>query len=374
MTGSGGYPTGSGLDASDGRSEEAALSENRQRIMERTGEALAPEVDGETTQFNVEHDEPPTPPVDTEPAVPTSPAEQRPVEQTMASAPPAAASAPAEETPAEETPAKETPAEETKLAPAPDPVTAPAVPPEQHANAPADSVPGGAPPWQRAMTAGSAQKPPVGSSSAGSAQKPPVGSSSAGSAQKPPAESASQRLRGFRSPQTYAFSQGPAPALADQPTSYVPPVTDPLAEDRPGAASTGGIRTTGSTRLRPGRMPRRASLQIKRFDPWSVLKLALVLSVALFLVWLVAVGVLYGVLDGMGVWDKLNGTYSDLVSVNGQDDEDVLISAGRVFGVAAVVGAVNIVLLTAFVTVGAFIYNASADLAGGIEVTLSERD
>ena len=344
MTGAGGYPARSGLDASDERSEEAALSENRQRIMDRTGAELAPEVDGESTQLDVEHDEQPTP-VGTEPAVPISPAEQHPVEQTIASAPPVAASAPAEETPAERTPA-----EETTMAPAPDP--GPAVPPEQHANAPAggapDGVPPGAPPWQRGVTAGPAQKPPVGSTS--------------------------QRMRGFRSPQTYGFSKGPASALADEPTSFVPPVTDPLADDRPGAASAGSVRTTSSTRLRPGRTPRRASLQIKRFDPWSVLKLALVLSVALFLVWLVAVGVLYGVLDGMGVWDKLNGTYSDLVSVNGQGDEGTLISAGRVFGVAAVVGAVNIVLLTAFVTVGAFIYNASADLAGGIEVTLSERD
>lgn len=364
MTGSGGYPASSRLGASDERSEEAALSENRQRMMERTGEKLAPEVDGESTQLNVEHDGPPTP-VDTEPAAPRSPAEQRPVEQAIAAAPPAAAPA-AAPAPAAETPAEKTAAQGTNVAPAPDPVTGPAVPPEQHANAPGggapDGVPSGAPPWQRVVTAGSAQKLPV--------------EPSAGSAQKPPAGSTSQRLRGFRSPQTYAFSHGPSPTLADEPTSYVPPVPDPLAEDRPGA-SAGGIRSTSSissTRFRPGRMPRRASLQIKRFDPWSVLKLALVLSVALFLVWLVAVGVLYGVLDGMGVWDKLNGTYSDLVSVNGQSDGDTLISAGRVFGVAAVVGAVNIVLLTAFATVGAFIYNASADLAGGIEVTLSEQD
>lgn len=139
--------------------------------------------------------------------------------------------------------------------------------------------------------------------------------------------------------------------------------------------SASRTRATPTALRRPGRGPRRASLQIKRFDPWSVLKLSLVLGVALFFVWLVAVGVLYTVLDGMGVWDKLNGTYSSLVGGEGADaPADPLISAGRVFGIAAILGAINIVLISALATVSAFIYNVSADLAGGLEVTLSERE
>ena len=125
-------------------------------------------------------------------------------------------------------------------------------------------------------------------------------------------------------------------------------------------------------RPRTGKAPRRASLQVRRFDPWSVLKLALVLGVALFFVWMFAVGVLYAVLDGMGVWAQLNGTYQDLTSDAGGGGE--LITAGGVFGVAAVIGVVNIILFTALASVSAFIYNISADVAGGIEVTLSERD
>lgn len=124
---------------------------------------------------------------------------------------------------------------------------------------------------------------------------------------------------------------------------------------------------------RPGRGPRRANLQIKRFDPWSVLKLSLVLGVALFFVWLVAVGALYAVLDGMGVWDKVNGISTDLLQ-GSESASAPLISAGRVFGVAAIVGAINIVLFSALATVGAFVYNVSADLAGGLEVTLAERE
>lgn len=145
-----------------------------------------------------------------------------------------------------------------------------------------------------------------------------------------------------------------------------------------GAGGLGGLGGSGSAPpsalRRPGRGPRRANLQIKRFDPWSVLKLSLVLGVALFFVWLVAVGALYAVLDGMGVWDKLNGISSELLNANTAAGGEPLISAGRVFGIAAIIGAINIVLFSALATVGAFVYNVSADLAGGLEVTLAERE
>ena len=157
---------------------------------------------------------------------------------------------------------------------------------------------------------------------------------------------------------------------ARRPSSRRPRFTapSPTRDGEPAAGETGGWAR--ATRSRP---PRQAALQLRRLDPWSVLKLALVLAVVLFFIWLVAVGVLYGVLDGMGVWDRLNGTYADLVSGEAQTGS-TLISAGRVFGLAAVIGAINSLLFAVAVTVGAFVYNVSADLVGGIEVTLSERD
>jgi hypothetical protein len=126
--------------------------------------------------------------------------------------------------------------------------------------------------------------------------------------------------------------------------------------------------------VRPARVPRRTNLQLQRLEPWSVLKLSLVLSVAGFLVWMVAVGVLYGILAGMGVWDQINGTYSDLTSASNTQSGTQLITGGWVFGTALIVGLVNIVLMTALATVGSLIYNIAADFVGGVEVTLSEPD
>jgi Transmembrane domain of unknown function (DUF3566) len=120
--------------------------------------------------------------------------------------------------------------------------------------------------------------------------------------------------------------------------------------------------------------PVRASMQIRRIDPWSTLKVSLVLSVALFFVWMIAVAFLYLVLGGMGVWTKLNSNVGDLLTSASGTSGGELVSSGTIFGGAALIGLVNIVLLTAMATVGAFIYNLTTDLVGGVEVTLADRD
>jgi transmembrane protein DUF3566 len=170
-------------------------------------------------------------------------------------------------------------------------------------------------------------------------------------------------------------AEEPGGLLDEGPTAFLEPPSfqDDSARTDAGSSSeseTAGWSTVRAVRNRP---PRQAVLQLKRLDPWSALKLGLVLAVVLFFIWLVAVGVLYGALDGMGVWDRLNGTYADLVSGDAPTNGP-LISAGRVFGFAAVIGAINSLLFAVAVTVGAFVYNVSADLVGGIELTLSERD
>ncbi len=131
--------------------------------------------------------------------------------------------------------------------------------------------------------------------------------------------------------------------------------------------SEGRIQVSSRT---PG--PVRASMQIRRVDPWSTLKVSLVLSVALFFVWMIAVAFLYLVLGGMGVWSKLNSNVGDLL--NNSSGSAELVSSGTIFGGAVLIGLVNIVLLTAAATIGAFIYNLTTDLIGGVEVTLADRD
>ena len=122
------------------------------------------------------------------------------------------------------------------------------------------------------------------------------------------------------------------------------------------------------------RGPRRARLQLRHIDTWSALKISLVLSIALFFIWMVAVGILYMVLNALGVFHTLNDLFGQVGSVSGSKATGDVITPGVVFGGAAVIGAINIVLMTALCTVGTFIYNLCSDLVGGLEITLSERD
>jgi len=173
---------------------------------------------------------------------------------------------------------------------------------------------------------------------------------------------------------------GPSEAYASElpdlsgPTPRSPQQRKP-AQERSAQESSRAVAAT--SRVQVGtrhKGPVRASMQIRRIDPWSALKVSLVLSVALFFVWMIAVAFLYLVLGGMGVWSKLNSNVGDLLtSASGQTGGE-LVSSGTIFGGATLIGLVNIVLLTAMATIGAFIYNLTTDLVGGVEVTLADRD
>ena len=113
---------------------------------------------------------------------------------------------------------------------------------------------------------------------------------------------------------------------------------------------------------------------MRHIDTWSALKISLMLSIALFFIWMVAVGLLYMVLGGLGVFEAGNDLFGQIGSASGSESTGDVVTLGVVFWGAAVIGAINVVLLTALCTVGTFIYNLCSDLVGGLEVTLSERD
>ena len=149
-----------------------------------------------------------------------------------------------------------------------------------------------------------------------------------------------------------------------------------------GIGGIGGIAAAGAPpRSRPKkasskRNARQAHLTVARVEPWSVMKFSFVVSLVAFVILFVAVSLLYGALDGLGVFGSLQRLVSSLTSSQGSAGVNASkwFSASRVLGYTALLGSLNIVLITAMSTIGAVVYNLTSRLVGGVEVTLRETD
>lgn len=119
---------------------------------------------------------------------------------------------------------------------------------------------------------------------------------------------------------------------------------------------------------------RKARLRVAKADPWSVMKVSFLLSIALGICTVVAVAVLWMVMDAMGVFSTIGATISDATGTEeaGGFDLVAFLSLPRVMMFTAVIAVIDVVLATALATLGAFMYNLSAGFVGGVEVTLAE--
>ncbi|MCC2321324.1 DUF3566 domain-containing protein [Cellulomonas xiejunii] len=154
------------------------------------------------------------------------------------------------------------------------------------------------------------------------------------------------------------------------------PTTAGAATARPAPRSTAPV--TGATpRPATGRIPtvgggpRRVRLAISRVDPWSVMKLAFLLSVAIGIMIVVAAIVVWFTLDSLQVFSQLDGL---IRQVAGQESPDLLafVSFEKTVSAATLVGVIDVFLLTALATIGAFLYNIVAALVGGVNVTMTD--
>jgi len=147
-----------------------------------------------------------------------------------------------------------------------------------------------------------------------------------------------------------------------------------------GAAVGSQRRTDGQARasaISTAQVParsavRRARLRVSNISPWSVFRLSLVLSICLLVVLLVAVAALWYVLNKAGVFTSVIDAASTLTDKTG-GGIDKWLGFKRVMTIAAIVGGINVVVITVLSTIGALLYNLCSDFVGGADVTLVER-
>lgn len=180
--------------------------------------------------------------------------------------------------------------------------------------------------------------------------------------------------------QTYG-APAPLPAgVPEQPPhqpaqAYVPPGAPAAAPAaHAGAGSTAGVRRPRPAARTAAPRTRKARLRVSRADPWSVMKVSFLLSIALGICTIVAVAVLWMVLDTIGVFSTVGSTISEATNSGTGKGFDLVsfLSLSRVVTFTAVIAVIDVVLATALATLGSFIYNMSAGMVGGIELTLAE--
>lgn len=181
-----------------------------------------------------------------------------------------------------------------------------------------------------------------------------------------------------------------APATKTAPAGST---TAPAAKPRPsgaGRTSTATVATTGNGTStgeplneavtpavveRRARRTRRARLRVSRIDPWSVMKTALLFGIAGGIMFVVATYFVMTVIESTGLWDAVNKAYADVLAAPGDPnafDISTYINTRRATGLAALIGAIDVVIFTALATVFSFLYNLSATMLGGLEITLAE--
>jgi hypothetical protein len=121
---------------------------------------------------------------------------------------------------------------------------------------------------------------------------------------------------------------------------------------------------------------RKAQLAVSRIEPWSVMKFSFMISLVGWVILFVAVAVMYFVVQKLGVFTSIEHTVGLVTSTKNKSGTNAAswFKASRVLGYTMLVGAVNVVLITALSTIGAVLYNLITMVAGGIEITLKEAE
>jgi hypothetical protein len=161
---------------------------------------------------------------------------------------------------------------------------------------------------------------------------------------------------GFGTPHTGTYAYPPPSASPPPPTA--PPVVAP---------SKGRKGSSGA---------RKANLVVARLEPWSVMKFSFLISLVAWIVLFVAVALLYYALSSLGVFASLQKTLASVTSSQGSSGVNLSkwTSGTRILGYTMLLGAIDVVLITALSTLGAVVYNLVTHLGGGVEITLKETE
>ena len=110
---------------------------------------------------------------------------------------------------------------------------------------------------------------------------------------------------------------------------------------------------------------RRVRRIIRKVDPWTVLKASFVFNAVMGLVFVLGTWVMWSLVLQKGIPDQIVELF-DAVTI------ELTIDGPLYFRIVVLLAVIGVIGMTAFMTLGAVIYNLISDLVGGVEVTVLE--
>ncbi|WP_300613308.1 DUF3566 domain-containing protein [Corynebacterium sp.] len=151
---------------------------------------------------------------------------------------------------------------------------------------------------------------------------------------------------------------------SDQAADAVEKETAP-AKDAAGAeTSVTGKAASEKAASWKARAPRGRELTLTFIDVRSAGRLGLAAGGVTFVVWVLAWMLLWLVLAVAGVWGRMNTLLADIAGFGG-------ISGWGVLGAVALVGVLEFFVVWGIVPLAALVYNAAADVLGGLKVRVA---
>jgi Transmembrane domain of unknown function (DUF3566) len=110
---------------------------------------------------------------------------------------------------------------------------------------------------------------------------------------------------------------------------------------------------------------RRVRRIIRKVDPWTVLKASFVFNAIMGLVFVLGTWVMWSLVLQKGIPDKIVDLF-DAVTI------ELTIDGPLYFRIVVLLAIIGVIGMTAFMTLGAVVYNLISDLVGGVEITVLE--
>ncbi len=110
---------------------------------------------------------------------------------------------------------------------------------------------------------------------------------------------------------------------------------------------------------------RRVRRIVRKIDPWTVLKASFVFNAVMGLVFVLGTWVMWSLVVQKGIPEKIIDLF-DAVTI------ELTIEGELYFRIVVLLAIIGVIGMTAFMTLGAVIYNLISDLVGGVEITVLE--